>query len=163
MFLSRPHCSLFATSNLTSAQVHREGLETPWAHKTGRLEFTHRSNTSKDSIYSLCPYQKPLKIWMSVQTRLPWYIEKNSQFPVWSVALAHPTYSRTHTRGSSIPPPPPNKREPPPSVWELGAILSTWMQIFPQTQIGQDPFSSRLCSLQTNMQMVGAQVEEPQR
>lgn len=37
------------------------------------------------------------------------------------------------------------------------------MQIFPQTQVCQDPFLGKLCALQTSMQMVGAQVEEPQR
>lgn len=90
-------------------------------------------------------------------------IEKNLQFCVQSVALTHPKWPRSHTPGSSIPRPPPNKGEAPPGIWKLWANLSTWMQICPQTQICQDPFLGKLFSLQTNMQIVGAQVEETRR
>lgn len=67
MFLSCPHCLLFATRNPISAQVQKKGLGTPWAHKTGQLGFLHRSSTSKDSTYSLCSCQKPLNTRMSAK------------------------------------------------------------------------------------------------
>lgn len=163
MFLSCPHCSRLSTVISPQPWVHREGLKIQWAHKTGHLEFTHRSSTSKDSC--LCaPMKNRSKYgWVSKREKKndPSMINRKKLTVLCVICSLSPSKVPwiAHTRELHSTATSKQRREPSPSIWELWANLSFRMQIFPQTKICQDLFLGRLCSLQTNMQMVDAQVD----